>query len=203
MCSKRVFSRNNLDINYKDYNTIKSGNEILKAVKYNDNNAILNNSIISIEKNEIVNTIKNIILILLPLTIIIFFFSIPKKIISQNKELSSEFHKQRRAELRKKLPNNSVAVLFSSPIRNRANDVDYEYHPDPNFYYLTGWNEPHSVLLIYSNPQKLSKWHLKPNFFLLIFVYSCLLKIVVLEVIVSFFKISFLQPDSKYYEEFS
>lgn len=42
MCSKRVFSRNNLDINYKDYNTIKSGNEILKAVKYNDNNAILN-----------------------------------------------------------------------------------------------------------------------------------------------------------------
>lgn len=39
------------------------------------NNAILNNSIISIEKNEIVNTIKNIILILLPLTIIIFFFS--------------------------------------------------------------------------------------------------------------------------------
>lgn len=88
------------------------------------------------------------------ISLIIFFFSIPKKIISQNKELSSEFHKQRRAELRKKLPNNSVAVLFSSPIRNRANDVDYEYHPDPNFYYLTGWNEPHSVLLIYSNPQK-------------------------------------------------
>ena len=86
--------------------------------------------------------------------IIILFFSLPNKTKSQNTELSSEFHKQRRAELRKKLPNNSVAVLFSSPIRNRANDVDYEYHPDPNFYYLTGWNEPHSVLLIYSNPQK-------------------------------------------------
>ena len=86
--------------------------------------------------------------------IIILFFSLPNKTKSQNTELSSDFHKQRRAELRKKLPNNSVAVLFSSPIRNRANDVDYEYHPDPNFYYLTGWNEPHSVLLIYSNPQK-------------------------------------------------
>ena len=86
--------------------------------------------------------------------IIILFFSLPNKTKSQNKELSPEFHKQRREELRKKLPNNSVAVLFSSPIRNRANDVDYEYHPDPNFYYLTGWNEPHSVLLIYSNPQK-------------------------------------------------
>ena len=88
------------------------------------------------------------------ISLIIFFFFLPKKINSQNTELSSDFHKQRRAELRKKLPNNSVAVLFSSPIRNRANDVDYEYHPDPNFYYLTGWNEPHSVLLIYSNPQK-------------------------------------------------
>ena len=63
-----------------------------------------------------------------------------------------------------KLPNNSVAVLFSSPIRNRANDVDYEYHPDPNFYYLTGWNEPHSVLLIYSNPQKDEKGHIKKSF---------------------------------------
>ncbi len=88
------------------------------------------------------------------ISLIILFFLLPKKTNSQITELSSEFHKQRRAELRKKLPNNSVAVLFSSPIRNRANDVDYEYHPDPNFYYLTGWNEPHSVLLIYSNPQK-------------------------------------------------
>lgn len=88
------------------------------------------------------------------ISLIIFFFFLPKKINSQNTELSSDFHKERRIELRKKLPNNSVAVLFSSPVRNRANDVDYEYHPDPNFYYLTGWNEPHSVLLIYANPQK-------------------------------------------------
>ena len=39
------------------------------------NNAILNNSIISINKNDITDTIKNIILILLPVSIIIFFFS--------------------------------------------------------------------------------------------------------------------------------
>ena len=35
------------------------------------------------------------------------------------------------------MPDNSVAVLFSAPIRNRANDVDYIYHQDPNFFYLT------------------------------------------------------------------
>jgi Xaa-Pro aminopeptidase len=51
------------------------------------------------------------------------------------------------------MPDNSVAVLFSAPIRNRANDVDYIYHQDPNFFYLTGWHQPHSVLMIYKNAQ--------------------------------------------------
>ena len=72
----------------------------------------------------------------------------------QKSELSSDFHKNRRVELRQKLPSNSVAVFFSSPVRNRANDVDYVYHPDPNFFYLTGWNEPHAVLLVFNVPQE-------------------------------------------------
>ena len=51
------------------------------------------------------------------------------------------------------MPDHSVAVLFSAPIRNRANDVDYIYHQDPNFFYLTGWHQPHSVLIIYKDAQ--------------------------------------------------
>ncbi len=78
----------------------------------------------------------------------------PLNMHSQKSELSLDFHKKRRDQLRKKLPNNSVAVFFSAPIRNRANDVDYEYHQDPNLYYLSGWKEPHAVLLIYSTPQR-------------------------------------------------
>ena len=39
------------------------------------------------------------------------------------------------------MPQNSVAVLFSAPIRNRANDVNYVFHQDPNFFYLTGWHQ--------------------------------------------------------------
>ena len=85
------------------------------------------------------------------LTLVVF--STPQKGSAQKSELSSDFHRERRLQLREKLPSNSVAVFFSSPIRNRANDVDFEYHPDPNFYYLTGWNEPHAVLLVYSVPQ--------------------------------------------------
>ena len=67
--------------------------------------------------------------------------------------LSSEFHKGRRDLLRSKMPENSVAVFFANAVRNRANDVDYIYHQDPNFYYLTGYKEPHSVLVIFSEMQ--------------------------------------------------
>lgn len=68
--------------------------------------------------------------------------------------LSNEFHKERREALRKLMPKNSVAVFFSNPVRNRANDVDYVYHQDPDFYYLTGYKEPHSVLLIFADWQQ-------------------------------------------------
>ena len=75
-------------------------------------------------------------------------------IYSQESKLDSQFHKERRDEVRKKMPENSVAVFFSSPIRNRSNSVDFLYHQDRNFYYLTGWREPHGVLLIYKNQQE-------------------------------------------------
>ncbi len=68
--------------------------------------------------------------------------------------LSKEFHKQRRELFRKKMPANSVAVFFANPVRNRANDVDYVYHQDPNFYYLTGYREPNAVLLIFKENQQ-------------------------------------------------
>mgnify|MGYP006073242019 FL=1 len=68
--------------------------------------------------------------------------------------LSSEFHKDRRQQLRSSMPENSVAIFFANPIRNRSNDVDFMYHQDPNFMYLTGYNEPHAMLLIFSEDQQ-------------------------------------------------
>ncbi|AXT20156.1 M24 family metallopeptidase [Flavobacteriaceae bacterium AU392] len=67
--------------------------------------------------------------------------------------LTKEFHKERREALRSKMEKNSVAVFFANPVRNRANDVEYVYHQDPNFYYLTGYKEPHAVLVIFSENQ--------------------------------------------------
>ena len=70
-----------------------------------------------------------------------------------NDYLSAQFHKERREALRAKMPQNSVAVFFGNPVRNRANDVDYVYHQDPDFYYLTGYKEPNCILIIFSDNQ--------------------------------------------------
>src|SRR5258705_2392595 len=65
--------------------------------------------------------------------------------------LSSQFHKNRREEVRKRMPENSAAVIFASPSRNYSNDIDYQYHQSPNFYYLTGNTEPDAMLIITKN----------------------------------------------------
>jgi Xaa-Pro aminopeptidase len=67
--------------------------------------------------------------------------------------LKKDFHKERRELLRSKMPQNSVTVVFANPLRNRANDVDYVFHQDPNFYYLTGYREPNGVLVLFSDDQ--------------------------------------------------
>ena len=68
-------------------------------------------------------------------------------------DLGPEFHKKKRQEFRSLMPTNSVAFIFTSPIMKRSNDTDYMYHQDPNFYYLTGWREPHGVLVIFKDDQ--------------------------------------------------
>jgi Xaa-Pro aminopeptidase len=70
-----------------------------------------------------------------------------------NDFLTKEFHKERRAKLREQLPANSVAVFFANAVRNRSNDVDYTYHQDPDFFYLTGYKEPEAVLFIFKDKQ--------------------------------------------------
>jgi len=62
--------------------------------------------------------------------------------------LSIRFHKSRRDSVRASLSDSSVALFIASPVKNRANDVSYEYHQDPNFYYLTGHIQPNAALII-------------------------------------------------------
>jgi Xaa-Pro aminopeptidase len=43
-----------------------------------------------------------------------------------------------------------VAVFPSAPVRNRSNDVDFEYRQESDFHYLTGFDEPESVAVLTS-----------------------------------------------------
>jgi len=69
-------------------------------------------------------------------------------------DLGPEFHKKKRQEFRDQMPQNSIAFFFTAPIMKRSNDTDFMYHQDPNFYYLSGWREPHGVLVIFKDDQQ-------------------------------------------------
>ncbi|WP_375418864.1 aminopeptidase P N-terminal domain-containing protein [uncultured Hymenobacter sp.] len=67
--------------------------------------------------------------------------------------LPPAFHRSRREALRQQLPAGSVAVLFAAPERNRANDVSFVYHQNPDLYYLSGYDEPDAVLVLFKEPR--------------------------------------------------
>ena len=69
--------------------------------------------------------------------------------------LSPEFHKGRREALRNLLPENSAAVFFNNPVKNRSNDTDFTYRPNSDFYYFTGFREPNSALIVFKTPQNI------------------------------------------------
>lgn len=69
--------------------------------------------------------------------------------------LSPEFHKERREALRSRMPDNSVAVFFAQPVKVRSNDTHFDYRPDSDFYYLTGFREPNAALIIFKSEKQL------------------------------------------------
>ncbi len=81
--------------------------------------------------------------------ILLFVYISLSTLFVQGQHLNKDFHKQRREELRKKMAPGSVAVFYSAEVKNRSNDVDYRFHQDPDFYYLTGHIEPGATLYVY------------------------------------------------------
>ncbi|MCF6309016.1 MAG: aminopeptidase P N-terminal domain-containing protein [Sulfurimonas sp.] len=62
--------------------------------------------------------------------------------------ISQKEYKNRRDTLAKKLSNNSIGIIYSSTYKIRSNDTEYPYRQDSNFYYLTGFKEDNSVLVL-------------------------------------------------------
>ncbi|CZT46123.1 related to E.coli X-Pro aminopeptidase II [Rhynchosporium secalis] len=62
--------------------------------------------------------------------------------------ITAQEYANRRAKLAASLPPNGVAILASSNTKYRSGAVFYEFHQEPNFLYLTGFNEPEAVAVI-------------------------------------------------------
>jgi intermediate cleaving peptidase 55 len=62
--------------------------------------------------------------------------------------ITAQEYADRRSRLAASLPNNGIAILASSNTKYRSGAVFYEFHQEPNFFYLTGFNEPEAVAVI-------------------------------------------------------
>jgi Xaa-Pro aminopeptidase len=56
--------------------------------------------------------------------------------------------RERRERVMAALGPQGVAVIPAAPVFLRNNDVEHEYRPDSDLYYLTGFEEPESVLVL-------------------------------------------------------
>ena len=64
-----------------------------------------------------------------------------------NKAAQKEYAARRRQFMRM-MGEGSIAILPASPERVRNRDVDYPYRVDSDFYYLSGFREPESVVVL-------------------------------------------------------
>jgi len=61
---------------------------------------------------------------------------------------------ERRLQLSNKVLDDSAIIIASALVKSRISDTDYAYRQDSNFYYLSGYEEPDSLILIRPNHDK-------------------------------------------------
>jgi len=62
--------------------------------------------------------------------------------------MSKQQHQRRRAELVNQIGLNDIVIIPTSGIKSRNSDVEYQFRPDSDFFYLTGFAEPEAVAVI-------------------------------------------------------
>lgn len=62
--------------------------------------------------------------------------------------MSSQIYRRRRAELINQIGDNDIVIVATSPVKSRNSDVEYQFRPDSDFYYLSGFAEPEAVAVI-------------------------------------------------------
>jgi Xaa-Pro aminopeptidase len=67
---------------------------------------------------------------------------------AQPAELDMNAFARRRAEFVQRMDSAGIAIFPSKPVYQRNLDIDYEYRQESNFYYLSGYTEPRSIMVI-------------------------------------------------------
>ncbi|MBS0214403.1 MAG: aminopeptidase P N-terminal domain-containing protein [Proteobacteria bacterium] len=62
--------------------------------------------------------------------------------------LSAATHARRRRQLMRQVGDDGIVIVPSAPERVRSRDTHYPYRPDSDLWYLTGFAEPHAVLVL-------------------------------------------------------
>jgi len=57
-------------------------------------------------------------------------------------------YSRRRKRLMQAMGNDSIAILPATSVKVRNRDVEYPYRPDSDFFYLTGFHEPESIIVL-------------------------------------------------------
>ncbi len=65
--------------------------------------------------------------------------------------MKTKVYNQRRKQLMRMMHENSVAILPSAPSLIRNRDVEHAFRQDSDFMYLSGFNEPESVIVLIPN----------------------------------------------------
>jgi Xaa-Pro aminopeptidase len=68
--------------------------------------------------------------------------------------LNKKIYAQRRKQLMRMMNDNSVAILPSAPTLIRNRDVEHGFRQDSDFMYLSGFNEPESVIVLIPNRKR-------------------------------------------------
>ncbi|MBC8238749.1 MAG: aminopeptidase P N-terminal domain-containing protein, partial [Helicobacteraceae bacterium] len=63
-------------------------------------------------------------------------------------------YKKRRQRLAKSMDSESIAIIHSANYKTRSNDTQFPFRQDSNFYYLTGFKEDESCLMIVKEKKK-------------------------------------------------
>ncbi len=62
--------------------------------------------------------------------------------------MNKEIYARRRAELINQVGDNDIVIVATAPEQSRNGDVFFQFRPDSDFYYLSGFSEPEAVLVI-------------------------------------------------------